>query len=346
MYGHNRYYKHKKAPLTANERKRQRKERRNTTYGISEESENKEEWSEMESGITEFIPTINSFEVEVENLEGIEVLKKRLQDKIIESGRTISSKSERQKDRKSRSADQVDTSPTDPSANDVSSGDSEEEQSAQSSDEFSYDANGFASEDSDISEDMHENSENQVVDDVGDIDFSGIVATKNAAAGDVGIQNKPGSKMKRLKKLVEASKRKKQRIEDLKSQGDIGKDRAVAETWNDVIKEASGEKVLSSTKRLQKAIKSREKKKAKSAAAWQGRLDKLAADKSERIQKRENNIRERKLGKVAPSPVTPTESTGTKAPTRKERAVFAKKLAAKKESKENATGTKKGDKKK
>jgi hypothetical protein len=45
--------------------------------------------------------------------------------------------------------------------------------------------------------------------------------------------------------------------------------RAASEAWSDVLREAAGDKVLTNTKRLVKALKRREKQKEKSAAEWQ-----------------------------------------------------------------------------
>lgn len=205
-------------------------------------------------------------------------------------------------------------------------------------------------DDEDASEASEDSGSDAGVDDIGDIDFSGIISSRKDPTEPV-VRNAPGSKMKRLKKLVEESKKKRQRLDEMKAQGGSGKERAEAEAWNDVIKEASGEKVLSNTKRLQKAIRAREKKKEKSTATWQGRVENLAADKTERINKREANIKQRQLG-IAPAP-TPTEdkagaaAAGTKektAPSRKERSAFAKKIGLTKKDKDG--GDKKGGDKK
>ena len=343
-----RYYKHKKAPLAADERKKQRKQRRDATYGLDGEEEEDIVEDQQETGAISV-----DFDCDLDNVEGIESLKKRLHDKIeaMQSGRNLPKNDKKERrDKDKTSAGQE--------------GDSDDEEGQGVGSDMSLEE---GDSDDDISDDMsveeseeEEDSDQDLVDDVGDIEFSGIIAGRKDPSSEPMVRNKPGSKMKKLKKLVEESKRKRQRLDDLKAQGASGKDRANAEAWNDVIKEAAGEKVLSNTKRLQKAIKIREKKKEKSAAAWQHRVENVAADKTARIQKREANIKHRQLG-ITPAPA-PTEvaagetKTGAAAHTRQERAAFAKKLANKKDSKDskdngkgkggNAGSKHKGDKKK
>lgn len=101
--------------------------------------------------------------------------------------------------------------------------------------------------------------------DIADIDFNGIISTgiKKAEGG------KPGSKMRRLKKMLDDAESKRKRLEELKQQGSEGKKRAREEQWTDALLDASGEKSVSDPKRLKKAIKRREKDKEKSSREWQ-----------------------------------------------------------------------------
>jgi hypothetical protein len=65
------------------------------------------------------------------------------------------------------------------------------------------------------------------VEDVGDVDFSGIVdgrAAKAEALRSAGAPNPAGSKTKKLKRLVEEAKRKRQRMEELKAAGKSGEE--------------------------------------------------------------------------------------------------------------------------
>ena len=108
--------------------------------------------------------------------------------------------------------------------------------------------------------------------DEGDVEFSGLVSGSGREEGTLATQNKPGSKMKRLRRMQEEAQKKRQRIDELKSQGAKGADRlhplklcfqiislnassalrVNAEVWEDVLKEAAGTKVLMNTKRIAK----------------------------------------------------------------------------------------------
>jgi hypothetical protein len=243
-------------------------------------------------------------------VEGIQSLKKRLQDKIaaMQGGRTVAKEDKKPRPDKRKAAaleegdgeEEEDNEDNEEGDDDDDDEEEEDEEDAESDGDLSIDMDS-GSEAEEYSDDGSDNG----VDDTGDIDFSAIVS-KHREPNEEVVRNAPGSKMKRLKQLVEDSKKKKQRLDDLRAQGGSGKERAAAEAWSDVIKEASGTKVLSNTKRLQKAIRAKEKKKEKSTAAWQGRVENLAADKTERINKREANIKDRTNGMrgiVAPAPV-------------------------------------------
>lgn len=328
-----RYYKHKKAPLAADEKKSRRKQRRDATYGLGDAGD---EGDKEEVADADVVQKMSSdLDYDLDNVEGIEALKRRLKDKIdaMQSGRNAVKGEKRErpsKERKSQGVGKIDDSES-ASSNDE---EGEEDSGAEMSDGDEYMYSDMEEAD-DVASDNHSSDAEGLVDDVGDIDFSGIVTSQRAAL-DEPVRNKPGSKMKRLKKLVEESKKKRQRIDELKAQGSSGKDRAVAEAWSDVLKEAAGEKVLSNTKRLQKAIKTREKKKEKSAATWQARVENVAADKTDRIQKREENINQKKKGIAPPPPATDGTATAeAPKPTRKDRAKFAKQISKKRDGKDS-----------
>ena len=105
---------------------------------------------------------------------------------------------------------------------------------------------------------------------------------------------KPGSKTKRLQRLLEEAEKKRQRLEELKKAGSEGKQRAKDEMWVDALKEASGEKVYDNSAEIRKALKRREKRKEKSAKQWKERLDRVSSEKTAKIVKREANIMKRK----------------------------------------------------
>jgi hypothetical protein len=65
---------------------------------------------------------------------------------------------------------------------------------------------------------------------------------------------KPGTKTKRLQRLLEEAEKKRARLSELKSQGEEGIQRAKEELWVDALKEASGEKVFDSTTEIRKVL--------------------------------------------------------------------------------------------
>ncbi len=101
---------------------------------------------------------------------------------------------------------------------------------------------------------------------IADVEFNGIVVGSskphNPEAG------KPGSKMKRLKRMLEEADAKRERLASLQKQGEVGKQQSINEQWSDALKDASGVKSVNDTKKLRKAIKSREKSKERSTREW------------------------------------------------------------------------------
>ena len=146
-----------------------------------------------------------------------------------------------------------------------------------------------------------------------DIDFGNIAKTQGIKDKSVG---KPGSKMKRLKRMLEEATTKRQRIEALKSGNEQDAKRAKEEQWTDVLKIAAGESVVMDTKNIKKAIKKREKMKEKSAETWKGRLERLETAKDEKMQKREENIL-KKQGKLKEKDIAETNTTAATGEKRK-----------------------------
>ncbi len=165
-----------------------------------------------------------------------------------------------------------------------------------------------------VNEDGDDDEGGHQVEDVGDVDYGGIdLKGQPSKSGDSDV-GKPGSKARRLKRMLQEAEKKKQRLEELKQQGkylsfyhlycsvvtsffihhynpgDSGIKRAHAEHWNDIMKGVSGEKVLEDTKKIRKALKRKEKEKSKSADAWKERLDKVQEQKNSKQDKREKNL--------------------------------------------------------
>jgi hypothetical protein len=97
-----------------------------------------------------------------------------------------------------------------------------------------------------------------------DVEFS-VISGGNYARNP---SSAPGSKMKRLKRLLDVADRKRKRLDDLKALGEHGEKQVKEELWVDAMKSASGEKTISDSAKLKKAIKRREKKKESSARKW------------------------------------------------------------------------------
>ncbi len=125
-----------------------------------------------------------------------------------------------------------------------------------------------------------------------DIEMNNIKNDSNTINSSDG---KPGTKMKRLKRMLDEANRKRERIESLKQSVDEHDNKRASEAiWNDVIKNAAGENSNSfniDTKKIKKAIKRREKSKEKSAIEWNERKSNLDSQKQLKLEKREENLK-------------------------------------------------------
>lgn len=133
-----------------------------------------------------------------------------------------------------------------------------------------------------------------------DVDFSAILGAGPSGSSSVG---KPGTKMQRLRRMLESAEGRRKRLEDLKQSGDEGKKRAREEQWSDVIGAAGGKSSVDATK-IKKAIKRIEHDKQKSATEWQGRLTNVKEQQAAKQAKRDQNIKVKKLGQPDPKAVS------------------------------------------
>lgn len=136
-----------------------------------------------------------------------------------------------------------------------------------------------------------------------DIQFNTVKELVGDAAkgGDDTALGKPGSKMRRLKRMLAEAEKKRLRVQELKASGAEGQARVKEELWGEALKAAAGDKAALDPSKLKKAIKRREKDKQKSALQWKDRLDKVEESKSARLDKRESNILKRKHGGELPA---------------------------------------------
>lgn len=114
-----------------------------------------------------------------------------------------------------------------------------------------------------------------------------------------------GGKKQRLQKLLLESERKRERLRMLSTSDDEAQvARARAEQWNDVLTTASGGKALvvsidgqegsKAEMKIKKAIKRADKKKERSTRDWQHRTQTLADEQTAKIEKKQQNILNRK----------------------------------------------------
>jgi len=129
-----------------------------------------------------------------------------------------------------------------------------------------------------------------------DVDVNNFLSTESSMQKKDSLAGKPGTKMVRLKRMLNEATKKRQRLESLAQEGEQGKKRAKEEAWTDALKSASGEKLTFDAARLKKAIKRREKQKERSADEWRDRKDSIEEKKNAKAEKREANILQRKQG--------------------------------------------------
>eukprot|EP00596_Hydrurales_sp_CCMP1899_P007184 CAMPEP_0119048516 /NCGR_PEP_ID=MMETSP1177-20130426/59340_1 /TAXON_ID=2985 /ORGANISM="Ochromonas sp, Strain CCMP1899" /LENGTH=376 /DNA_ID=CAMNT_0007024511 /DNA_START=67 /DNA_END=1197 /DNA_ORIENTATION=+ len=289
-----KYYKHKKTPLAADEKKIASSKKRKAKYSV--EGEEAEEGDEDEEGegeethmeVTDSELTTDHDGADADEGEGsssadLDDLRQRLQRRIlglksqrssVKEGREDSKVQKTINDRKKAKNDHVKRKPSKP----------EPEQDDESYDQD--DASSSSAMDRDI-------------EDTGDVQFSLVHVKKSDTEKEKDSSfAKPGTKMKRLKRMLETADKKRQRLEELRSAGSSGAVRLKSEQWTDVIKSAGGEKTINDTTKLRKAIKKREVQKQKSAREWKGRTDTVENESKARIAKREENISVKKLGKA------------------------------------------------
>ncbi len=139
-----------------------------------------------------------------------------------------------------------------------------------------------------------------------DLEFSKMLLMngEGAPAGADKNKGKPGSKVQRLKRLLEEAQYKREKLTAMGRSDDPEEQQAFKSVkWSDALKSAAGDKSLlvagsgsglDAEAKLKKAIKRREKAKQKSAEEWKERLDAVEETKTARINKREENLTARK----------------------------------------------------
>jgi Surfeit locus protein 6 len=269
-----KYYKHKKVALAADERKLASNKKKLLKYAVDNSETEPMEYAEtnndddyhqdtsVSEGKDNFGESDGAYQDVVK--PSLEELRLRLQSRILGLKSMRTSTKERdpnfageksQTSRKKARNDHVKRKPSKPS----DAADSEMDvQDNDNSFEAANESNGSS----------HHHVESTSIDDFGDVQFSLISAKKAADESKISSLSKPGTKMKRLKRMLETADKKRQRLDELKSAGSAGANRLKQEQWTDALKSATGEKTLNDSTKLRKAIKKREKKKETSAREW------------------------------------------------------------------------------
>lgn len=273
-----KYYKHKKVALGADEKKIASSKKRQLKYSASHEGSETEAMEEVDNAeedetcnavsIVEATTCSDEKDMIVENNDSssstsLDDLRLRLQRRILGLKSERSSTKEREPSHNDKSTaarkkarnDHVKRKPTKP--------DDFAETKMDIQENYSESVNGD-------SRSNHSNIDSAPIEDFGDVQFSLINAKKMSEDKNSSL-SKPGTKMKRLKRMLETADKKRQRLDELKSAGSAGANRLKQEQWTDVLKSATGEKTLNDTTKLRKAIKKREKKKETSAREWKVR---------------------------------------------------------------------------
>mmetsp|Transcript_52113 Transcript_52113/g.62713 ORF Transcript_52113/g.62713 Transcript_52113/m.62713 type:complete len:437 (+) Transcript_52113:38-1348(+) len=144
-------------------------------------------------------------------------------------------------------------------------------------------------------------SQSAAADDISGIDFGSIAGLKQLPQH---LDNKalnPTRKRKSLEQLLADAEKKRQRLKELKaSSSQEHVDKASQMEWSDAFASADGQ-VRKDPEKIKKAMKRREKKKAKSTTAWKSRLSQQDEKISEKQKIRNHNLTQRKKGGVAGS---------------------------------------------
>ncbi|GMH48106.1 hypothetical protein TL16_g07809 [Triparma laevis f. inornata] len=140
------------------------------------------------------------------------------------------------------------------------------------------------------------NKNNDPSHDLSTIDFGGISGLKTVSSHKANKSLSNVSKSKNLNHLLEKANAKKARLNELKNGTAEDKKKREDIMWGDTMKEANGVRVRDDPAMIKKAIKRKEKSKAKSAAKWADRITTVADSMHEKQKIRKHNLEKRKLG--------------------------------------------------
>lgn len=140
-------------------------------------------------------------------------------------------------------------------------------------------------------------STSNLADDLSGIDFGGISGLKKKKYFQDNKSLANQGKKKSLESMLSDAEEKKRRLKELKSSSNPeDKEKAKRILWGDTLKAADGEIIRDDPEKIKKAMKKKEKKKAKSAKQWEDRITTVADSMLEKQRIRKHNLDKRKLG--------------------------------------------------
>ena len=125
-----------------------------------------------------------------------------------------------------------------------------------------------------------------------------VVFSKFDFASGSTENNKKKTKKKNMYQLLEIAEKKKEKINQMKSE-DISKAKQVEKeiSWDNALKKSEGIKIKDDPKLLKKSIKRKEKLKEKSRIKWAEREETVQRKKEEKQRLRKEHLKERREGK-------------------------------------------------
>jgi hypothetical protein len=136
-----------------------------------------------------------------------------------------------------------------------------------------------------------------VTDDLSGIDFGQVIGLKKKSEHGNNKSLANQGKKKSLESMLAEAEAKKKRLRELKgSENEGDREKASRIEWGDALKAATGERVRDDPAMIKKAMKRKEKKKAKSAKMWEARIETVADSMTEKQKIRKHNLEKRKLG--------------------------------------------------
>ena len=128
------------------------------------------------------------------------------------------------------------------------------------------------------------------------VDFGGIAGLIRPGGHQDNRSLALKGKKKSLDRLLAEAEKKRDRLRELRGGTEEDKEKLRRIQWGDTLREATGERVRDDPALIKKAMRRKAKAKAKSARAWESRVDKVDEAKRERQKIRSHNLTQRVKG--------------------------------------------------